>query len=124
MTPIETRKGALEMIEVAVDVRVIEFEAGQNRMLRPIMQKLRPFVEKAVSYSSPSRITCRPSPVFQPLAEIHRHAADKESGIESRTLEHPRRQRRRRRFAMGSGDDHEIVRESIRKRPKASGKEM
>ena len=34
------------MIEIAVDIGVVEFNAGQNHMLGPVVEKFRPFVEK------------------------------------------------------------------------------
>ena len=53
----QAAKGSLHVLEVAVDVGVIEFDAGKNNVARAVVEKLRSLVKKAVSYSSPSMTT-------------------------------------------------------------------
>ena len=34
------------MIEIAVNIGVVEFDAGQDDMARPVVEKLRPLIKK------------------------------------------------------------------------------
>ena len=92
------------MLEVAIDVGVVELDRGQDRALRPVVEKLRPLVEKrgVVLVALDHEIAARAEPVVG--AEVLGHPADQHRGIAPGGVEHVRHDRGRGRLAMRPGD--------------------
>ena len=102
---INLRKRKFNRRQIVVDVGMIEFDVVDDRDFRQVVHKLRTFVEisgvvfvafddevVAVGHSKTD-------------AEVLRDAADQKGRIESALIHHPRRDARRRRFAVRAGDD-------------------
>ena len=95
---------ALDRGEVGEDVGVVELEVVEDRGARPVVDELRALVEERgvvlVGLDHEERAVAEP----RRHAEVQRHAADQEAGLEPGVLEDPGEHRRRRRLAVRAGD--------------------
>ena len=98
------------MRRIAVDVRVVEFGAGDDRGARPVVQELGPFVEVRgvvlVAFDDEMLAVAE----AEPFVEIERDAADEQARVTPRMMEHVREQARRRRLAVRAGDHDRMAR--------------
>src|SRR5262249_9669757 len=101
---------ALEMLEIAVNVRVVELDARENRLLGFVVEKLRPLVEKRRVVLVAFEHDPVAAPLLKSAGEIPRHAADEKARLPSRLREHPSHERRSRRLAVRAGDDQRALR--------------
>src|SRR5581483_3864198 len=90
---------ALEMLEVAIDIRVVELDARENHLLSFVVEELRPFVEEGGVVFVAFEHDPIAAPLLKSAGEIPRHAADEKARLASGAGEHPRHQRRSRRLA-------------------------
>ena len=93
---------------------MVVLDVADEEVPRLIVQKLRPAVEEGgvVFVSLEDEVRPRAAPVAP--AEVAHLAPDEESGIPSRVEKQPGRQGRRRRLAVGAGDDDgNLVRQQI-----------
>ena len=107
---VEFLERALVVRSVAVDVRVIEFGAGDDRCARPVVQELGPLVEVGgvVLVAFEDEVLALPEP--ESLVEVERHASDQQARIAPCVVQHLREQAGRRRLPMRAGDDDGVAR--------------
>ena len=118
----EVMELGLDCGEVGEDVRVVELQIVQDRGARPVVNELRALVEERRVVLV--RLDGEERRVGEPRrdAEVHRHAADEEAGIELRVLEDPRRHGTGRRLAVRARDckhpfaTQHVLREPLRTR--------
>ena len=98
------------MVEVAIDVGMVELDRGQDRAVRPVVEKLRPLVEKrgVVLVALDHEVATRAEPVVG--AEVLGHPADQHRGVAPGGVEHLRHHRGRGRLAMRPGDHQHALR--------------
>src|ERR1044071_4936348 len=81
------------MIEITIDVRVVEFDAGENYVTRAVVEKFWPLIEKCrvvlVSFYD-DVLAAAGTPA---AAEVQRYAADEKARIESCARKNPCRHR-------------------------------
>src|SRR5690242_7729451 len=84
---------------------MVELDARKNHVVRAVVDELGAFIEKGgiilVTFEN-DMISAAGAPA---RTEIQWNPANEKPGVQPGTLEHPRGERRRGRFAMGSGHD-------------------
>jgi len=92
------------VIEIAIDIRMIEFYAGQDNIAGAVVEKLRSLVKKSrvvlVTFND-HVIAC---PDFPSAAEIHRHPADEKSRLQPGARPCPGGQSGRSGLSVRAGD--------------------
>jgi len=94
------------VVEIAIDIRMVEFDRGDNRIVRGIMEKFWALVEKCGVIFIP--LDHKKIPLSDPeiQAEIDWDPADHEPGILSAPVQNPGDNRGRGRLAVGAAYDH------------------
>src|SRR5262249_6072256 len=98
-------KCVLQVIEITINIGMVEFDAGKNDVMRPIVQKLRALVEEGAVVLIPFQDHMVSASRIPPAAEVERHATDKETWIQAPSCQYPCSQSGGGGFPMGASDD-------------------
>ena len=98
-------KARLDLLEVAIDIRMIELDVVHDDEFGKVVDKFRPLVEKGgVVFVTLNNEMFRVSEA-RALAEVFGDASDQIAGLKPGALKDPGQKRRGGGFAVGAGDD-------------------
>ena len=92
--------------KIGVDVGVIELDAGQDRVVGPVVHELGALVVVGGVVLVALDDERGPAALREALAEVERDAAHEQAGVAAGRLEQPRGERGGGRLAVGAADDH------------------
>src|SRR3989338_671914 len=85
----EMSERALQMLQIAVNVGMVEFQARQDYLLGLVVQKLRPFIEEGAVILISFQDRPIPRSLVESAIQVEWNTADKKTWIPARPLQDP-----------------------------------